>query len=55
MPTLSIMPFVVYYMGDSGGRGLPLLKLSNTKEVEIYDTNRFIWSMEMPTRKRNKR
>lgn len=48
MPTLSIMPFVVYYMG---GRGLPLLKLSNTKEVKIYDTNRFIWSMVMPTRK----
>lgn len=49
MPTLSIMSFVVYYIGVS--RGLPVLKLSNTKEVKIYDTNRFIWSMVMPTRK----
>lgn len=47
MPTLSIMPFVVYYMSDS--RGLPILKLSNTKEVEDNDTNRFIWSMDMLT------
>lgn len=37
MPTLSIMSFVVYYMSVS--RGLPVLKLSNTKEVKENDTN----------------